>query len=62
MVTKSQKVHISKDDELPNFAILTLLNVGSGFPRVAGIHPSQKKYLICPLIGLLFSDCSLFTK
>ena len=47
METKSQKVHISKDDELPNFAISTLLKIGSGFPRVAGIRPSPKKYLIC---------------
>ena len=42
MVTKSQKVHISKDDGLPNFIISTLLKIGSGFPRVAGICPSLK--------------------
>ena len=44
MLTKIQKVHISKDDGLPNFAISVLLKVGSGFPRIAGIRPSPKKY------------------
>ena len=62
MVNKSQKVHISKDDGLPNFTILTLLKIGLGFPRVAGMRTSLKKYLTCQVIGLLFSDCSPFTK
>ena len=45
MVTKSQKVHISTDDGLPNFTISTLLKIGSGFPKVAGIRSSLKKVL-----------------
>ena len=45
MVTKSQKIHISKDDGLPNFTIATLLKIGSRFPRVAGILVSLKKIL-----------------
>ena len=62
MVTKNQKVCISKDDGLPNFTISTLLKIGLGFPMVAGIRLFLKKYLIFQGIGLLFSDCSPFTK
>ena len=50
------------DDRLPNFTISTLLKIGSGFPRVAGIRPSRKKYLIWQVIGLLFTDYNAFTK
>ena len=46
MLTKSRKVHISKDDGLPNFAISTLLKTASGITNIAGIRPSLKKYLI----------------
>ena len=42
MVTKSQKVNISKDDGLSNFTISALLKISSGFPRVAGICPFLK--------------------
>ena len=45
MLTKSRKVHISKDDGLPNFAISTLLKIASGFTNIAGIRPSLKKIL-----------------
>ena len=44
-ISKFQKIHISKDDGLPNFGIWILLNIGSGFPRVAGIRPSPPKIL-----------------
>ena len=44
MLTKIQKVHISKDDGLPNFGISVLLKIRSEFPRVAGIRPSPQKY------------------
>ena len=62
MITKTQRIHISKDDGFANFTTSTLLKIGSGFPRVAGIRPSMKKYLVWQVIGILFPDCSPFTK
>ena len=64
-VTESQNVHLSSHDGLPNFLTSNMLHIGpriylSG-DRVAGICPSLSKYYICQVIGLLFSDWSLFT-
>ena len=45
-LTKSQKVHISKDNGLPNFTISTLLKIGSGFPRVEILNLSSNRSFI----------------
>ena len=44
MLTKIQKVDISKDDGLPDLGKSVLLKIVPGFPRVAGICPSPQKY------------------
>ena len=64
-LTESQKIHVSSHDGLPNFLTSNMLNIRPRIfqngDRVARTCLSLIKHYICQVIGLLFSNWSLFT-